>query len=153
MTGGVRIPPHIVAGVLRAYLANVKVEAIAYEFGIHHSTVSKLAKRAGIAPRTNRGIVKLKETAKMRSRNALHRNKLKEFEAWAASLGYVREPCKGTFEVLRLRHKDARAPLVYYERAADANGTGDGSTHITAFGDGEKLVRRWLRERKVAKGT
>ena len=90
----------------------------------------------------------------MRSRNRLHRDKLEEFEAWAKSVGYISERTKGAYEVLRLRHAILRvAPLVYYERASDASGQGDGSTHITAHGPGDALLSRWFRERNGAKGT
>jgi hypothetical protein len=75
-----------------------------------------------------------------RHRGKLHQSKLDAFVAWAESQGFQREPTKGPqfHEALRLRYPGHR-PLIFYYA---------GNEHLTAYGPGLALVRKWLRERK-----
>jgi hypothetical protein len=76
----------------------------------------------------------------LRSRACLHRSKLDEFKQWAISRGWVEEAAKGDYEVLRLRMPGKKgAPAQVYDRHQGA--------HLTTFGESQKLVRRWIRER------
>lgn len=74
-----------------------------------------------------------------RTRELLHRSKVEEFASWAIRQGYKRQPTKGVYEVLRLGTPEGDGPLLFYLRD-----TGD---HATTFGEGTRLVRRWLRGR------
>ena len=80
-----------------------------------------------------------------RSRCLLALHKLEEFAAWAVADGFVREPTKGFYEVLRLRWGqlvDGRRmqPYIFFKR--------DGAKHATTQSEGTQLVARWLRSRK-----
>ena len=68
-----------------------------------------------------------------RRRDLLHRDRLHEFRLWAARNGYVIEPTKGAFEVLRVR-------------GSNTSGKGDGSDHITATGKGVRMVLDFLHD-------
>jgi ABC-type hemin transport system substrate-binding protein len=84
------------------------------------------------------------------TRALLHLSKIDDFARWAAQQGWVREPNKGYYEVLRLRKegrtkRGRRKPMIFYRRHR-----GD---HVTIGGDqaqGHSLVKRWLRERNAA---
>ena len=69
----------------------------------------------------------------MRDRQTLHPTHFTAFAEWAAGLGYVREPTKGEYEVLRLRR--GNEVLSYYQRIR--------GQHATAYGDGLRLLARW----------
>lgn len=73
-------------------------------------------------------------------RCTLHLKSLKAFVAWAETKGYRKEPTKGTFEILRLRHADGGIPILFFTKIRSKE-------HVTCQRDGLKLVRRWLRER------
>lgn len=83
----------------------------------------------------------------MRSRNQLHKSKLDEFAAFAATKGYRREPTNGTYEVARFRLYDRSGtppPIIIYTRLR--------GEHFTVFGDGYDLVEEFLgADRKVRK--
>jgi hypothetical protein len=74
-----------------------------------------------------------------RTRNLLHKSRLRDFAEWAKRQGYQEQTNLADFQVLRLRPPDGSGILVFYAKL-----TGD---HVTAFGDGTDLVRKWIRER------
>lgn len=76
----------------------------------------------------------------MHNRSTLHVNKLDEFKAFCESKGWVSEPLKGDYEVLRMRHKEQKYPLILFSRI--------GAQHLTVFGIGMKMTRTFLHERK-----
>ena len=73
-----------------------------------------------------------------RSRGTLHVSRLDAFATWAAEQGYQREPTKGQpfHEALRLRSFGQRPLIFYYWN----------DQHLTAYGPGLALVRRWQRQ-------
>ena len=76
-----------------------------------------------------------------RRRNLLAIHKLEKFADWACRNGYQQEPTKSLYEVLRLKsieHGDG--PLLFYKKKG-------AKVHVTSFGEGNKLIRRWIRER------
>jgi len=75
----------------------------------------------------------------MADRSLLHLSQLHDFVAFARGLGYVEEPTKGLYEVLRLRHRTL--PVLIYHRRT-------GADHASAEGDGLRLVRAFLRSKK-----
>jgi len=80
-----------------------------------------------------------------RSRSMLAMSKLEEFAAWAIADGFVREPTKGEYEVLRLRWGqkiDGRKmqPYIFFQRS--------GAQHATSQAEGSQLVSRWLKSLK-----
>jgi hypothetical protein len=81
-----------------------------------------------------------------RRRDLLHRDRLHEFRLWAARNGYVIEPTKGAFEVLRVREAGGGAPIIFHERGSNTSGNGDGSDHITATGKGVRMVLDFLHD-------
>ena len=77
----------------------------------------------------------------MRRRDLLAIHKVEEFAEWAEGEGYVREKTKGIYEVLRLRRNPVCVPLIFYKK--------DGAKeHVTVYGGGTVLVRRYLRQLK-----
>lgn len=74
----------------------------------------------------------------MRTRSLLHRNKLEAFAAWCLGEGFSVERNKAVYEVLRVRVPGVAQPVLVYDRSR-----GD---HLTLFGLGERLVRRFIRE-------
>jgi hypothetical protein len=85
----------------------------------------------------------------MADRATLHLTKLDEFSAFAATRGYVREPAKGDYEVLRLRRGE-EPPLLYYRRHGD-----HASIPVTQKKNpAQGLVQAWLdSKRRAAKGA
>ena len=77
----------------------------------------------------------------MRRRDLLAIHKVEEFAEWAEGEGYVREKTKGIYEVLRLRDPQRCDLLVFYKKDS-------AKEHVTVYGGGTVLVRRWIRSRK-----
>lgn len=75
-----------------------------------------------------------------RSRNLLHQSKLQDFIAYCESLGWKCEPNRDN-EVLRMRHKDNRHPLIVYQQIG-------AEQHFTTWGTSESLARQFVRSRK-----
>ncbi len=76
-----------------------------------------------------------------RDRALLHLSKLDDFAAWMAKSGWVREPTKGTYEVLRLTKTD-ETPLIFYSRA-------NAREHATTqSGPQHSFVRAFIRENR-----
>ena len=78
----------------------------------------------------------------MAHRGRLSINKLDDFAAWAETKGWVREPTKGLYEVLRLRHPKKPKPALFFKR--------DRSHHATEQDTGYGLVSSWLVDRRLA---
>lgn len=91
-------------------------------------------------PRKRTKLKKIKTTAG-RSRSLLAISKIEEFAAWAVADGFTREPCKSTWEVLRLRWPNHH-PYIFFTRG--------GAQHATSQAEGTQLVQRWLRSREEA---
>ena len=75
-----------------------------------------------------------------RDRSRLHKSKLDDFTLWLKGRGWIQEPVKGAYEVLRMRFEGKGAPVIFYEK-----NTGD---HYTSHGDGTNLVNFWIRDKK-----
>jgi hypothetical protein len=82
----------------------------------------------------------------MPNRALLAIDKIEDFAAWAASIGWTREDSRQD-EILRMRHLDVTHPFLAYRRNL-------AKEHATIPLDPtgsrwrEDLVRRWVRERK-----
>lgn len=80
----------------------------------------------------------------MSSRGLLHKNALADFVAWAKTKGYVEHPLsRHPYEVARLEYYDpagSNPHLVFYVR--------ERGEHLTTFGGGLTLARRYLSERE-----
>ena len=77
----------------------------------------------------------------MRTRNLLHKTKLKEFQTFCESLGYQKEEAKGEYEVLRMRGSEGVA--IIYERYGE-KARGD---HYTTFGLSTKLAEKFIKSK------
>jgi hypothetical protein len=76
-----------------------------------------------------------------RSRSQLHFNTLEEFKAWLIARGWEEQPTKGFYEVLRMRHKKEKEPLILHRK--------DSATqHFTSWGLSDKMVNSFLRSRR-----
>lgn len=76
-----------------------------------------------------------------RSRCTLHKTKLMDFTVFCRSRGWVSEPTKGCYEVLRMRHPDHAAPLIVHDRIAAAE-------HYTTWGESQTELIAWMKSRK-----
>jgi len=74
----------------------------------------------------------------MRSRCTLHKSKLATFQAFCEARGWVAEPSKGDYEVLRMRHPERRDPMIVHERS-------NATEHYTTSGESQKQVRAFIR--------
>lgn len=77
--------------------------------------------------------------AEISSRSTLHTSKLAEFTAFCASKGWAQEPCKGAYEVLRMRHPLVKEPLLVY-RTDKAK-----REHYTTYGQSSQMLAAYLR--------
>jgi len=77
-------------------------------------------------------------------RGVLHLNRLDAFAEWARALGWRREPTKGLYEVLRLRHPKVQAPIVLYARTEPTD-------HATVPHDGPawSLVKKFIADARA----
>ncbi len=78
----------------------------------------------------------------LRSRNSLARNKLEEFKAFCAANGWIQQPIKGDYEVLRMCHPDWKEPMIVHQRI------NVDSVHLTTWGNSADMLRRYFRNRK-----
>lgn len=76
----------------------------------------------------------------MSNRNQLHKNKLFEFTVFCTSIGWVSEPVKGTYEVLRMRHPEASAPLIVHDGLHRKE-------HLTVHGESQRMLDVWFKKR------
>jgi len=77
----------------------------------------------------------------MAERGLLHLDKVDAFAAWLEARGWVREPTKGIYEVLRMRSPEAPAPMILFAR--------DRSRHATTQGGTHRLVREFINETRL----
>lgn len=78
----------------------------------------------------------------MRSRCTLHKNKTDDFREYLRWRGWVEEPPKGDFEIIRARHPLGKEPLIIHYRTS-------GGDHLTAWGIGLTLVKQYLRDKRI----
>lgn len=71
-------------------------------------------------------------------RDQLHLNRLEDFAKWAEGQGYVREPVKGDYEVLRLRRGKGRPNLFWRHTKGE---------HATTDSNSQPLVDAWMGDR------
>ncbi len=76
-----------------------------------------------------------------RSRCLLHRTRLKAFQAFCEERGWVAEPTKGIYEVLRMRHPEEIAPMIVYRRI-------EIKEHLTVYGTGVKLAIEFVHQKR-----
>lgn len=79
-----------------------------------------------------------------RSRSTLHKTKLPELKAFCEKRGWLAEPLKGGYEVLRMRHAGRKDPLIVYDR-------NNAPEHYTTWGESARMVTAMLRERRKEK--
>ena len=83
-------------------------------------------------------------TSMGRRRDLLALSELEEFAEWAVKDGFIREPTKGEFEVLRLRWPKMQ-PYIFFRRIR--------KQHATSQAEGTQLVTRWLRTKNDTQGS
>ena len=74
----------------------------------------------------------------MAERGLLHRRDLLAFKRFCETRGYVAQPSKGEWEVLRM-WQDGALVLVYDRRRGD---------HLTVYGAGLRMVRAFIAEKR-----
>lgn len=75
------------------------------------------------------------------SRCELHTSKLREFADYCATKGWVEEPTKGEYEVLRMTRVQSKLPLLIYRRLRQTE-------HYTVSGMALILVAAYLRDKR-----
>jgi hypothetical protein len=78
------------------------------------------------------------------SRSELHTSKLRDFADYCATKGWVEEPTKGEFEVLRMTREKSLHPLLIYRRLRQTE-------HYTVSGVATILVAAYLRDKRTGK--
>jgi hypothetical protein len=71
----------------------------------------------------------------------LHKSKLEEFAAYCESQGWLREPVKGDYEVLRMRQKGS-SPLIVWDRL-------NAREHYTTEGNSEYMFSWWKKSKRL----
>ena len=72
----------------------------------------------------------------MRSRADLHFSKIEDFAKYCEAQGWVREPLKSEFEVLRMRKETESTPLLVHSRDL-------AKEHCTIWGTSYVLYSEW----------
>ena len=80
----------------------------------------------------------------MAERCLLHKSKLQELKQWLESQGYTILETKDYYEVLRAK-KDKNLIIIYKKS--------DVKEHLTVQQKDDKLIRRFIRESKKARGS
>lgn len=75
------------------------------------------------------------------SRCELHTSKLREFADYCTAKGWVEEPTKGEYEVLRMTRAQSKHPLLIYRRLRQTE-------HYTVSGVATILVAAYLRDKR-----
>lgn len=78
------------------------------------------------------------------SRCELHTSKLQEFADYCKTKGWVEEPTKGEYEVLRMNKTTSKFPLLIYRRLRQTE-------HYTVSGVATILVAAYLRDKRTGK--
>lgn len=73
-----------------------------------------------------------------RSRCTLARSKLLDYLVFCERNGWLSLPCKGEYEVLRMKHYDFKLPLIVHQ-SGDTN-----SMHLTTQGHSDEMLKRFL---------
>lgn len=75
----------------------------------------------------------------MADRGLLHENKIEDFSEFLVGLGYKIHPCKGPYEVLRVRQYSSFT--IFHQRT--------NSSHVTSsgFDGGTRLVNKFMRNK------
>lgn len=79
----------------------------------------------------------------MADRCTLHIDQLGAFTRYLAARGWVQEPCKGNYEVLRMRHPTVLLPLFVHR-------TDRGTEHLSTAGMSQSLSRAFIQARRAA---
>ena len=77
----------------------------------------------------------------MANRHTLAISKLNDFQQWLIKNGWVVEPTKGFYEVLRARNINKKYPLIIYKKDSAIQ-------HLTICDKYFYLVRDYINERK-----
>ena len=72
-----------------------------------------------------------------RSRNRLHVSKLEAYKQFCVSQGWVEEPGKSFFEILRMRHPEVKDLLIVHTRCTDK------LVHFTIWGVSAQLFNEF----------
>ena len=75
------------------------------------------------------------------SRCLLQKENLREFTAFCASEGWVEEPTKGEFEVLRMRSPKNSVPMLVYTKL-------DAKEHYTVHGVATIMCAKYIRSKR-----
>jgi len=78
------------------------------------------------------------------SRCELHTSKLREFADYCTAKGWVEEPTKGEYEVLRMNRAQSKYPLLIYRKLRQTE-------HYTVSGVATILVAAYLRDKRTGK--
>ena len=78
------------------------------------------------------------------SRCELHVTKLQDFAHYCTIKGWVEEPTKGEYEVLRMTRTQSKHPLLIYRRGVPTE-------HYTVSGVATILVAAYLRDKRTGK--
>ena len=78
------------------------------------------------------------------SRCELHTSSLREFADYCTTKGWVEEPTKGEYEVLRMTRVQSKHPLLIYRRLRQTE-------HYTVSGVATILVAAYLRDKRTGK--
>ena len=77
-------------------------------------------------------------------RGRLHLNNVKQFAAFLSAKGWVDEPIKGEYEILRMRHPDVSEPLILYARMRSDHATLPDNQHMF-----NHLVYEYIADKKA----
>lgn len=77
----------------------------------------------------------------MRNRTLIHRATLAAFQTFCEAEGWTIDPTKAAFQVLRMRHKDHREPMIVFERGPMRNGKP--RQQLTVYGHSLQLAERF----------
>ena len=72
------------------------------------------------------------------SRSLLAIDKLEDFSRFCEERGWEKRHLKGTYEVLRMRHKEVTHPLIVYRKT-------DAVEHLTVHGNSLKLALAFVK--------
>ena len=77
------------------------------------------------------------------SRSLLAINKLEDFSRFCEERGWEMRYLKGTYEVLRMKHKEVTRPLIVYRKS-------DATEHLTVHGNSLKLARAFVKATQIS---
>nr|DAS65604.1 MAG TPA: hypothetical protein [Caudoviricetes sp.] len=80
------------------------------------------------------------------NRHTLHLSHLPAFKSWLQDTGWIIEPTKGLFEVLRARRPGRKTLLILYARM-------DATQHCTVFDRDMPVIRQFLNQERREHGV